>query len=51
MEDEYNLLLTCSAYKIIHNKYDGLFDGNDNLSLILKSQQRRVSVYVCIILT
>ena len=45
------MLLTCSAYNIIHKKYDDLFDGHDNLNVILKSPPRRVIVFVCIILT
>ena len=36
MEDEYHLLLKCSIYNVIHQKYDDLLDGHDNLSVVLK---------------
>ena len=39
VEDEYHLLLACSA---IREKYDDLFDGHDNLSVM----SRRMSTYV-----
>ena len=42
MEDEYNLLLTCSTYNEICEKYDDLLDGHDNLSVM----SRRMSTYV-----
>ena len=28
-EDEYHALLTCSSYKVIHEKYDDLLDVHD----------------------
>ena len=43
VEDEYHLLLACSACKVIPEKYDDLLDGHDNLVFILKCPPRRVS--------
>ena len=36
VEDEYHLLITCLAYKIIRKKYEDLLDGHDNMSVMLK---------------
>ena len=47
VEDEYHLLIACSTYKVIHEKYDELLDGHGELSMILKFPQRRMSTYMC----
>ena len=36
LEDEYYLLIACSVYKVIPQKYNDLLDGYDNVSVILK---------------
>ena len=45
-ENEYHLLVTCSTYKVIHEKYDDLLNRVDNVSVILKCPPRRVNTYV-----
>ena len=44
--DEYYLLIPCSAYKVIHEKYDDLLDGHDNAIVLLKCLPRSVNTYV-----
>ena len=39
-------LIAYSTYKIIHEKYDGLLSGHDNVNVICKFPPRRVSPYV-----
>ena len=34
VEDECHLLIACSVYKVITEKYDALLDGYDNVSVI-----------------
>ena len=45
-ENEYHLLVTCSTYKVIHEKYDDLLDGHDNVNFILRFSPIRLSTYV-----
>ena len=47
MEDEYPLLLTCSPYKVIHEKYDYLLEGHDNIRIILNGEH----IFLCMIFT
>ena len=42
VEDEYNSLLPCWAWKVIRRKYNDLLDGHDNLSVIYKSSTTRM---------
>ena len=46
VEDEYHLLFTCSTYSAIHESYDDILRGDDDLSIIVKSTIRRLSSYV-----
>ena len=46
MENEYHWLIAFSMYKVIHEKYDDLLDGHDNVNAILKFSPIRVSTYV-----
>ena len=46
VDDECHLLISCSMYKVIHEKYDDLLDEHDNVNVILKCPPRRVSTYV-----
>ena len=36
--NKWRLLIACSMYKVIHEKYDDLLDGHDNVSVILLPQ-------------
>ena len=45
MEDEYNLLLTCSTYNEICEKYDDLLDGHDNLSTHISTNNNEHYMY------
>ena len=47
VEDEYHLLITSSAYKVICEKFDDLLDGHDNMNAIFKCPPRSASTSVC----
>ena len=47
VEDKYHLLITCTTYKVIHEKYYDLLDRYDDVSVIPKCPPRRVSMYMC----
>ena len=48
VEDEYHLLIACSAHKVIHEKYDDLFDEHDNVCRIQISTEKGVHICSCI---
>ena len=49
VEDEYHLLITCSTYMVIREKYDDILDMHGNMSVIHRFTPRRVSTCTCII--
>ena len=51
VEDEYHLLFTCSAYSAIHESYDDILRGGDDLSITLKRTPRRLNAYVYALFT
>ena len=51
VEDEYHLLFTCSTYSAIHESYDDILSGGDDLSVTLKRTPRRLSSYVYALFT
>ena len=44
VEDEYHLLFTCSTYSAIHESYDDIISGGDDLSVTLKRTPRRLGI-------
>ena len=44
-------IIACSTYEEFHEKYDYLWDGNDDVGNIFKCQPRSVSTLVCIVFT
>ena len=51
MEYEYCLLITCSPSNVNCKKYDVLLSKHDHLSIVLNFPPRRVSTYVCTLLS
>ena len=51
VEDEYHLLFTCSAYSAIHESYDEILRGGDDLSVTPKRTTRPLSSHVYALLT
>ena len=51
VEDEYHLLITCSACSTIRESYDDILRGGHDLSGTLKRTPRMLSSCVCLIYT
>ena len=46
IEHAHHLLFTCSAYSAIHESYDDILRGGDDMSATLKRTPGRLSSYV-----
>ena len=51
VKDEYYLLIACSTYKVIHEKYDDLLDEHDNVVHTQMSSKKGNHISACISFT